>query len=185
MLVIGAIGRNGSGKDTLIDYLQQRCGIPKLSTGDVVRELAREEGRPLTREELGRVAEREMAAQGRGVFVRRLVEQIDAEDWETVGITGIRTPEDVAILRERYGGDFLLVHVEVADPRIRFERVAQRDEPRDPQSLEEFLEQDRHEADRFDLEQALAEADIRLSNAGTLAALHAQIERQVIERYLT
>ena len=39
MIVLGAVGLNGSGKDALIEYLHERHGIQMLSMGDVVREL--------------------------------------------------------------------------------------------------------------------------------------------------
>lgn len=38
MLVIGVIGRNYAGKDALVDILHERCSLPTLSVGDVVRE---------------------------------------------------------------------------------------------------------------------------------------------------
>jgi dephospho-CoA kinase len=44
MKVIGVVGLNGSGKDELVDYLHQRCGIPVLSAGDIARDIAAEEG---------------------------------------------------------------------------------------------------------------------------------------------
>ena len=38
--IVGVAGRNGSGKDEVINYLHERCGIVTISAGDIVREIA-------------------------------------------------------------------------------------------------------------------------------------------------
>jgi len=44
MKVIGAVGDIGSGKDEVLKYLRDRYGVPYLSTGDIVRRMAQEDG---------------------------------------------------------------------------------------------------------------------------------------------
>jgi dephospho-CoA kinase len=44
MRVIGVIGKNGSGKDEVLKYLKDKHNVPFLSTGDIVREIARPGG---------------------------------------------------------------------------------------------------------------------------------------------
>ena len=39
--VIGAVGKNGSGKDTVLDIIAERYGLPSISMGDMVREIAK------------------------------------------------------------------------------------------------------------------------------------------------
>lgn len=56
--VIGAIGKNGSGKDEVLRYLSARYGVPFVATGDIVRSLAAEEGLEPTRENLGPMSAR-------------------------------------------------------------------------------------------------------------------------------
>ena len=129
--VVGAVGLNGSGKDALIQYLGDRCGLTVLSLGDVARELAHLEGVTSSRDKLHEVSLKYIERYGEDFFVKVLIEEIDGKVMEKVGVTGIRTPTDVATLRQHFGADFLLIHVKVDNPKLRFERLQQRGEARD------------------------------------------------------
>jgi dephospho-CoA kinase len=132
MIVIGAVGLNGSGKDALIQYLHERHGLPILSMGDLVREMAAQRSMHLSRSNLHQLSQQTIEQHGADVFARKLIARIEGEPWEAVGVTGLRTPADVRTFREHFGDDFILVHVRVGDPWTRFERVRKRDEARDP-----------------------------------------------------
>ncbi|NUN24035.1 MAG: AAA family ATPase, partial [Candidatus Jettenia caeni] len=123
MKVIGAVGLNGSGKDELVNYLSRRYGIPVLSAGDVVRDIAQEEGIAPTRDNLHDISRRYHAQWGNDIFMRKLIGKIEECQWKVVGITGIRTSADAATLRNHFGQNFILVHVEVSQPSIRYERT--------------------------------------------------------------
>ena len=43
-MIIAAVGKNASGKDYFLEFISREFGIPLLSIGDVVRELAEIEG---------------------------------------------------------------------------------------------------------------------------------------------
>jgi dephospho-CoA kinase len=184
MKVVGVVGRIGSGKDETVEYLHERCGVPLFSIGDIVRERAEREGVTPTRENLHELTERIMQRHGDDIFVRRLIERIVEVEAEVVGIAGIRRPEEVAVLRDHFGDDLLLVHVEVNDPRTRYRRLDERDEPRDPDTYEAFLAQDRQEEDLFRISEAIAHADVTLNNDGSLDALHRQVEQVLIRDLL-
>jgi dephospho-CoA kinase len=184
MIVIGTVGLNGSGKDTLIQYLHQRCGIPMLSMGDLVREIAARRGIPPTRPNLHMLSQQAIEQHGADFFAKKLIARIEEAPWEVVGITGIRTPADVSAFSSHFGDDFILVHVRVSNPRTRFERVQRRDEARDPQSYERFLRQDREEREMFDIEGAAEKADIAIDNEGSLHDFYSEIEAQVFEQVL-
>lgn len=175
--VYGVIGRNGSGKDEVVDYLRDRYGIPKISVGDVVREVADQEGLEPTRENLQEIADRYRSHYGEDCFIKEIVRRIEKRDWQSAGITGIRTPEDVSTLRERYGEGLILIHVRVKDTRVRFQRVRERGEARDPRSYDEFLHQDQREEEVFQLSDSIACADVTIPNNGTLEELHRSIEK--------
>ena len=55
--VIGVVGKIGSGKDEVLKYLKAKYGIPYLSTGDLVRDLAAKDGVKPTRENLEIISE--------------------------------------------------------------------------------------------------------------------------------
>jgi len=177
--VIGVVGLNGSGKDALLKYLKERCGLEILSLGDVARELAHLEGVKFTRDKLHEISQKYVEKYGQDFFIKGLIEEISKKNLKKVGVTGIRTPIDVAALKEHYGGDFLLIHVEVGDPKLRFERLRERGEARDPKTYEAFRVQEKSEKELFQLEEAIAQAHVTVSNAGTLEDFHREIDRLI------
>jgi dephospho-CoA kinase len=76
------------------------------------------------------------------------------------------------------------VHVLVSDDFVRFERMKRRAEARDPADVDHFRELDRREEELFGLSEVVAFADHTIKNDGTLADLHAAIDRLVSERKL-
>lgn len=93
--VIGAIGLNGSGKDTLVKYLQERCGLTVLSLGDVARGLAHLEEVPSTRDQLQGVSQKYLEKYGKDFLVKGVIEEIERKSLEKVGVTGIRSPTEL------------------------------------------------------------------------------------------
>jgi dephospho-CoA kinase len=182
MKVIGAVGQNGSGKDEVLKYLKARYGVPFFSTGDMVREIAAQEGVEPTRDNLGGISERYFRERGEGCFVRLLAERIRRDGGPMVGISGIRSLADVQILREVFGEAFILIHVSVTDPRRRYERMVKRAEERDAQQYEQFLMQDKAEEALFHITEAGEQADYAISNDGQLADLHKAIDSLVGEK---
>jgi dephospho-CoA kinase len=184
MMVIGAVGDIGSGKDEVLKYLRDRYGVPYISTGDIVRQMAREDGVEGTRENLEAISKRCFTEMGRGCFVRMAAQEIMKRGWKVAGISGVRSPEDVAAMKEMFGNGFILVRVDISDPGIRFERVRLRGERRDPLTREAFQEQDRNEEQEFQINRAEAMADYNIDNSGTLEELHRQIDELVSSKRL-
>lgn len=184
MIVIGLVGLNGSGKDEVAGYLSRKCSIPSVSSGDVVRKIAKREGRPPTRTNLHEISERCIREYGKDFFMTSLIEWIDQKGWPVTVINGIRTPADVAALRERFGSDFSLVHVLVGDAALRFERVRRRGEPRDPDEYEDFLEDDRAEEEEFRISETIKKADLVLENDRSLGALYREVDTKIIKGLL-
>jgi dephospho-CoA kinase len=182
--VLGAIGQNGSGKDEVLKYLRIKYGVPFLSTGDVVREIASKEGVDPTRENLGKISDRYFREFGKGYFVKLLTDKIRQTGWKVAGISGIRALEDVSILKDIFGQDFILIHVYISDPHIRYSRMAARHEERDPHSYEELLRQDTAEEELFSLKAAEQKAAYSISNDGTLDDMHREIDRLVADEGL-
>ena len=184
MRVIGVAGQNGSGKDEVINHLNSRYHVPSLSTGDIVREIASREGVEPTRTNLQDISERYFHEFGEGHFIRLIADRIRKNGWEISGITGIRSPEDIAELRDAFGKDFVLVNVYVSDPYVRYIRSRKRGEERDPDSYERFIRQDKAEEELFHIKDAALLADYSLSNDGTLDDLHRAIDRLISEKRL-
>jgi dephospho-CoA kinase len=182
--VIGAVGKNGSGKDEVLRHLKAGYGIPFLSSGDIVREIAAKEGIEPTRENLGKISDSYFQMYGKGCFIRIAADKIKASGWKTAGISGVRGPEDVRILKEAFGDDFKLVRVFVTDPKVRYERMVKRAEERDPHSYEQFLKQDENEEQRFSVSTVEAMADYEIANDGTPEEMRRHIDELIKKRDL-
>jgi len=182
VIVIGVIGKNASGKDELIDYLVRRCGLVKYSLGDIVRDIAQREERSLDREDLHQVTQEYYQRFGRDYFAHRLIGKVVAESPHLVGITGIRSPTDVDTLAGYWGDTFLLVHVQVDDPLVRYHRMRERDSARDPDQIEDFYQQEESEQAIFHIDQAIEKADMHIENNGSLEEYYQHIEDKIIRQ---
>jgi dephospho-CoA kinase len=181
MKVIGVIGKNGSGKDEVLKCFRDKYGVPFLSTGDIVREIAAGEGLKPTRENLQAISDRYFKERGEGCFVKMVIDKIRENGWKVAGISGVRSPKDVAILRSELGLNFVLMYVYVTDSHVRFERMLKRGEGRDAKAYEQFLQQDADEEKLFNIEKAAAKADYSLSNDGSLGDLRIAIDNLVTD----
>ncbi|MFA5056059.1 MAG: AAA family ATPase [Dehalococcoidia bacterium] len=184
MKVIGVIGKNGSGKDEVLKYLRDKYDVPFLSTGDIVRGIAAGEGKEPTRPNLQAISDRYFKERGEGCFVRMVVDKIRENGWKVGGISGVRSPKDVDILRGELGKDFVLIDVYVSDARVRFDRMVKRGEGRDAKAYDDFLKQDKAEEEIFGVSKAEADADYSLSNDGSLEDLHGSIDELVQKKGL-
>ena len=173
------MGGIGSGKDEALKYLRNRYGVPFVSTGDIVRGLAAEEGVEGTRENLEAISRRCFQDIGKGCFVRMAGDEIVRQGWKVAGISGVRTPDDVEYLRKTFGKDFTLVRVDIQDPLVRYDRLRKRNEERDPLTYEAFQTQDTKEEETFNISKAVAMADCAVDNSGPLPSLHAEIDALV------
>lgn len=172
-------GKNGSGKDEVLRYLSERYSVSSIATGDIVRSLAAEEGIDPTRENLRAISARVFGEKGPGALVRTAAEEIARQGLPVAGISGVRSANDVRLLWGLDGRDVALVHVVVTDDGVRFERMRQRAETRDPVNMRHFRELDRREEEQFHLPEAATLADYTVANDGTLNDLHTAIDRLV------
>ena len=184
MKVLGVIGKNGSGKDEVLKYLRDQYSVPFLSTGDIVREISAREGKESTRPNLQAISDRYFKERGEGCFVRMVVDKVRENGWEVAGISGVRSPKDVDILRGELGEDFVLIDVHVSDPHVRFERMLKRGEGRDAKAYDQFIQQDKAEEKLFGIEKAAAKADYSLGNDGSLDDLRKSIDKLVNKKGL-
>jgi dephospho-CoA kinase len=178
--VFGVVGEIGSGKDEVLKYLRSKYGVPYISTGDIVRRIAESENTEATRENLEKISLRCFTELGKGCFIRQAAEEILKNGWKTAGISGVRSPNDVDILKSMFGKDFILIRVDISKPETRFQRVRLRNEERDPIAYSQFLEQDKNEENTFHIGQTGSRADYALNNDGNVEDLHREIDALVI-----
>jgi dephospho-CoA kinase len=178
--VFGVVGEIGSGKDEVLKYLKARYGVPYISTGDIVRRIAESENTEATRENLEKISLRCFKDLGKGCFIRQAAEEILNNGWKMAGISGVRSPDDVDVMKSMFGKDFILIRVDISKPEIRFQRVLLRNEERDPLTYNQFLEQDKNEENTFHISQTSTRADYALNNDGNVEDLHREIDALVI-----
>ena len=158
-MVIAAVGKNASGKDYFLEFISKEFGVPMLSVGDVVRELAELEGLEKTRENLHAVSKKYMSTYGDDFFPKKLIEKIKALNSPTVLVSGIRPPSDVENFKEAFGDDFFLVSIVIDDDKKRWERTVARGSARDHVTFEQFLELDKAEENMFHTSVTMSMAD--------------------------
>jgi dephospho-CoA kinase len=158
--------------------------MPFIATGDIVREIAANEKVEMTRENLGRISQKYFKLYGRGCFIRMAVDLIRKANWKTAGVSGIRSPDDVAILKELLGDGFILVAVTVTDPGTRYRRMMKRGEGRDRGELEQFRLRDAEEEKLFHVSEAIKQADISIANDGGVAELYTAIDSLITNKRL-
>lgn len=158
-MIIAAVGKNASGKDYFLEFISKEFGIPLLSIGDVVRELADAEGLEKTRENLHKMSAKYMGLYGQDFFPKKLIEKIKSMGTENVLVSGIRPPSDVEKFKEAFGEDFFLVAIVVESDRLRYERTRARGTARDNVTFEQFLELDKHEEEMFNTSKTMGMAD--------------------------
>ena len=158
-MIIAAVGKNASGKDYFLEYIANEFGLPMLSVGDIVRELAEIEGVEKTRENLHAVSQKYMGIYGQDFFPQRLIAKIKEKGYKDVLISGFRPPSDAECFKKEFGDDFYLIAIVVESDRKRWERTVARGSERDHVTFEEFLELDKREEKLFNTSRTIAMAD--------------------------
>jgi dephospho-CoA kinase len=181
---LGVAGRNGAGKDALVDYLAERCGVVKLSAGALIREMAAERDLAPTRENLHDVSVSVTLREGRDAIARRLIAVVEDHQWAAVAVSGVRSPYDAQAFQLYFGDAFRLVHVRVGDARLRFERLRQREDERDPQNWERFCAQEHLEEAHFEISRTLRLADVTIDNHDDRRQLHRNIAASPIMEWI-
>lgn len=184
-MVIAAVGKNASGKDYFLEYISREFGVPMLSIGDVVRDLAEAEGLEKTRENLHAVSKKYMSAYGQDFFPKKLIEKINALNAPVVLVSGIRPPSDAEVFKAAFGDEFFLVSIVVDSDRLRWERTVARNSARDHVTFEEFLKLDEDEEKIFHTSVTMSMADYAFHRGDDPDEVyHARIKEFYTSRFL-
>ncbi len=179
-MLIGVVGLNGSGKDTIAEFLADRHGYSNRDLGQEIRnELSRLGKNHLDRNEMIALGNERRHKYGFNYWCRNAIESANSRD---VVITSLRNPLEVEEIKNRNGA----VMEVFADQRLRFERTAERirknpDSHGDIQSLEAFRAMEEKELRSDDpakqqLIKYIEMADIRIDNNGTFEQLYRRID---------
>lgn len=173
-MIVGLTGRNGAGKGTVAAWFADR-GFECTSLSDAIRDDMRARGTPITRDNLIAAGRRLRREGGPGVLAEKILARIAPE--ADFVVDSVRNPAEVEVLRGRAG--FVFIEV-TASEATRYARMVTRARGGDAGSFEEFRRQEAAELNSTDsaaqrLVATAALADVRVSNEGDLAALHAAL----------
>ena len=175
-IIFGFVGLPCAGKGTAIEYLVKKHSFFYSSTSDEIREEIRQRGQEITRENLQRTAGELRQKHGADIWAKRAWEKVlkSAQGWAVVD--AIRAVEEVEFLKRQPG--FRLVAV-LVDPKIRFQRMAERNREGDPKTWEEFLKMEARDknAEGRSIDACFQMADFKVENDGTVEELEEQIKK--------
>lgn len=179
MTVIATVGLPGSGKGEAADVAEE-LGIPVVTMGDVIRDECRARGLdPATHH--GEVAQKLREEHGPGIIARRTIERVNdlREQHEVILVDGVRSDSEVAKFKQAFE-DFVLVSIEVPF-ELRLERLSDRGRDATDTTAEALESRDQRERE-FGMDEAMEQADIRITNTGTLEDFQNQI-REILNTH--
>ncbi len=178
-IIIGIVGTQSSGKDTIADYLVKKYDFSNISTGDMVRDYIRENnlGAP-ERDLMQKVANQMRIDNGPDVLARRAIEK----PLERIIVSGIRAIAEAKAVKDAGG---LLISCD-APIEMRYERIAGRNRVGDEVSFEKFKSQEEFEKKNADpnaqnIDGVMEMADFKIENIGTIEELNNKVENLVKE----
>ncbi|VVB74410.1 Cytidylate kinase [uncultured archaeon] len=180
-MLIGIVGLNGSGKDTVAQYLVDKYSFVHVDLGEEVRKELKRLGKNYKdRSEMREMGDGNRQKFGHDYWARAPLANYSPKN--NLVITSLRHPAEVDLIKSKGG-----VIVEVfADLKTRFERTLARvkaspGEHGDVGSFEEFkMKQDRELKDkdpaRMQMSKCISDAEYRLDNNGAVGNLEKEIE---------
>lgn len=176
MGVIGTVGLPGSGKGEFAAVAEE-IGIPVVVMGDVVREETAARGLDPA-EDHGTVASRLREEDGAAAIAERTLPRIrthlEQPDVGTVVVDGIRSVAEVDRFKAAFGDEFVLVSIE-APYEVRAQRLG--DRGRDLTDTDGEALREREERERgFGMEEAMAQADVTITNTASLEAFRDRVK---------
>lgn len=149
----------GAGKSTIATGLKEK-GYEIINMGDVVRNEAKKRNLEPTGTNLGKLMLELREKNGQGAVAELIKPQIDSSTSKIVVIDGIRSNDEINVLR-KYGDVKLLAIHASTDTRFGFLKVRGRSD--DPQSRDIFEERDQREMG-VGITHSIALADETISN---------------------
>lgn len=182
MKIIGIIGSIGSGKDFISEHISKKYNFKVIHTGEIVRNIAKNMGLMLNRNDLLSVSKKCYNNFGKKYFVNIIISEIRKADTEFIIINSIRSKSDVELLKKEFGNQFVLVYIK-SGKTTRFNRLINRGDDRDPITFEEFLKQEADEEKTFSTNNAIKLADYQIENNQSTNELFNQIQIMMKQLY--
>jgi dephospho-CoA kinase len=168
-------GMAGSGKTTLSGVIRE-SGLRVITMGDVIRELAKQQGLEPSPENIGLLAA-EIRNGGPDAVARRCIEMLKKGPDDLIVVDGIRSIAEVEAFKNEF--DVVLIAL-WASPLSRFKRLTRRGRSDDPKTWEEFKDRERRELG-FGIGEAIASSDYLIKNDDGIDSLKPAFD-EIMER---
>jgi len=179
-MLLGVVGLNGSGKDTVADYLVEKYDFVHYGCGQAVRDELKILGKDyLDRNEMIDLANKMRKEKGNDYWPKFIFEKF--KDSKNLIISSIRNPSEIDFI-ESQGGKLIRVD---ADQQIRFNRIANRAHSDSTQhgeiDFDDFKVKENRELESTDpskqqLLVCLKRATLVLDNSVNLKELHQKVD---------
>jgi len=173
-LIIGLTGQLAAGKTTVAKYLADKYQGKVYGFSGPLRDIADRLTLPQTRENLANLSSILRRQFGQDIILRAIKRDVATDPCQFIILEGMRRYGDFLAFKEL--PNFHLVAV-VAEQRLRYERMTQRNQNPDDASKtwEQFQLDEQGEAEQ-DIPKAIAEAEFIIDNNDGLASLYQQAE---------
>ena len=169
----------GAGKSTIAEGLKSR-GYDVINMGNAVREEAKKRNVEPTRTNLGKLMLELREKNGPGAVAELIKSQIESSSSNVILIDGIRSNEEIKVLRKFGSVKLLAIH---ASTDTRFEFLQKRGRSDDPQTKEHFEERDSRELG-VGISNSIALSDDAISNTGLTKEELLQTAYKIIQGWI-
>lgn len=178
MIIIGITGTQGSGKGSVVKYLQEKYDFKHYSARAFISEEVVKRGLPEIRDNMRVVANELRATHGSSYIAEQLYEQAIKGGGNAI-LESLRSVGEIEALRIKPQPFFLLA-VD-ADPQLRYDRVVLRKSSTDNISFEKFLEEESLEMNDnnpsgMNLIKCMSMADAKIENNKDIKALETAVD---------
>lgn len=174
-IVIGIVGKNGSGKDSVADYLVTKYTARKLVFSDMLKEalsifLLEND---ISRMDMAWLSTALRERYGEGILAKGMKKRIMSSEEEVLVISGLRDFGELEMIRSFDDNLFICVD---ALPEIRWERMKKRkDKADDMISYEDFLKREDLQSEK-NIGLLAREADNLIMNNDSMEVLKKRID---------
>ena len=138
MKILGIGGTNGSGKDSLGQFLADDYGWLFISVSDILRDGLEQEGMPIERDNLRELSARWRRQFGHGVLIDKAFNLYESKEdkFSGLALASLRNPGEADEVH-KLGGKVVWLD---ADPKLRYQRIYSRQRSsEDKKTFEQFL----------------------------------------------
>ncbi|MBD3300498.1 MAG: AAA family ATPase [Candidatus Moranbacteria bacterium] len=173
-IVIGITGKNGSGKDTVSDYIVEKYQARKLVYSDLLKKALRVFLHDIGRDDFSWLATNLRKRYGEGIIGKGMEKAIEKTKKEVVVLSGLRDFGELELIRNYDNG--YLIYIE-APVKLRWRRIYKRRSKADDEvSFAEFLKVKENLPTEKKIAALKKEADYIIVNDKDLDHLQTKVE---------